>query len=593
MHGYHNRYFRIDVGDDSLTQVALSDELLTKCIGGVGLAAAILLNEQAADFDPFDPRSTLVLSFSPLVGTPLTTSAKFAVAGKSPLTDRFCDSLSSSHFALAGKRTGADAIVVTGRAESWKALVIDEDSISSLNASDLIGKSARETETMLRSRIGPEYQIMAIGPAAENLVPYSGISHDGRHAGRGGLGAILGSKRIKAIAVRGNQRTSIADTQRVVALARDLSARSFGPATEKYRELGTIANLLTFNRLAVLPTNNFRESSFVQAEAISGESLATLADKTRKSCASCTIGCEHIFPTAAGGSVRIEYETLFALGSLCGIGDRDVILQAAAECDRVGIDTVSFGATFAFACECVERGWLAAPTDVDLQFGNSAGLLTAIGLVASRKGTGELLAMGSRRLAERIGPEAVAIAPHVKGLEIPGYDPAKLPMAALGFAVNPRGADHNRSGGYEVDFSGHTDCKSPTRADVGKLIDAENRAALLDSMILCKFVRGVFTDLFTESAELLSAVTGFDHSAASLICAANHVIRLKRQFNERAGWTESEDTLPSRFLRSLESTGRADAVFDRALLHDLRGEYYRLRGLNELGRLEISQGSLA
>lgn len=577
MFGNHGFAFWIDVGGTgNLERLPIPADTFARSLGGVGLAAQLLLNCQQSSVEPLSAKSVLVVAFSPLVGTPLTTSAKFAVVAKSPLTGRFCDAVSSSHFALAGKRTGADALCVTGCAEEWCVVVIEEDRLSLQPASDLVGWPARDAEMEVRARLGNAFEAMAIGPAAESLVPIAGISHDGRHAGRGGLGAILGAKRIKAIAVAGRQRTALAHPQRVMQLSRDLSTRSFGPATEKYRELGTVANLLTFNRLAVLPTRGFQESTFAAAEELSGETLATIAGKTRKSCASCTIGCEHIFPSPAGG-VRVEYESMFALGSLCGIDDRDGVLAAAAACDRVGLDTISFGATYAFAAECVERGWLQPPGDIDLRFGNAESLLAAIELTAKRSGVGALLALGTRELGSRLGPEAAAMAPHVKGLEIPGYDPARLPMAALGFAVNPRGADHNRSSAYEVDFAAEADRNRPLLANVAKVVEAEDRAAILDSMILCKFVRGVFSDFFAESAELLEAVTGTHHTAASLRHVAHEIVSLKREFNRQAGWTLAEDTLPGRFLRGESPNSRPEAVFDRRLFDEFVCEYHRLR----------------
>src|SRR5439155_17975465 len=197
---------------------------------------------------------------------------------------------------------------------------------------DLWGLTAQEANRRLTEQLGPQFHCAVIGPAGENLVRYATISHENRHAGRGGLGAVMGSKRLKAVAVAGSQRVEVADPAAVVTAARDLSRRSFGPATAKYRELGTVANLLTFNRFAALPTRNFQQGTFEQAAALSGEELNAARRVARRSCAACTIGCEHIY-AAPGGGVRLEYESLFALGPLCGVGDRDAVLQAARLCD--------------------------------------------------------------------------------------------------------------------------------------------------------------------------------------------------------------------------------------------------------------------
>src|SRR5947209_3604520 len=288
--------------------------------------------------EPFAPEAPLIFCLSPLVGTPLTTSAKFAVVAKSPLTNRLNAALSSSHFALAAKRAGYDALVVTGACAHPSILVIDEGRVSVEPAADLWGLTAQEAAARLAERLGPRFHSAVIGPAGERCVRYATISHENRHAGRGGLGAVLGAKRLKAVAVAGSRRVEVADPEAVVAAAKDLSRRSFGPATAKYRELGTVANLLTFNRFAALPTRNFRESTFAEAPALSGEELNAAHRLARRSCAACTIGCEHIY-AAPDGPVRLEYETLFAFGPLCGISDRQTVLQAARRCDQLGLDT--------------------------------------------------------------------------------------------------------------------------------------------------------------------------------------------------------------------------------------------------------------
>jgi aldehyde:ferredoxin oxidoreductase len=346
----------------------LAEDVLRRFLGGVGLATYLLHREAPPRVDPLAPEAPLVFCLSPLVGTPLTTSAKFAVAAKSPLTNRLNDALSSSHFAIAAKKSGFDALVLVGACSASALLVIEEGQFRVESAADLWGLAADTTAKRLADRLGPRFHTAVIGPAGENQVRFATISHENRHAGRGGLGAVMGAKRLKALAVAGSQRVAVADPAGVVAAARDLSQRSFGPATAKYRELGTVSNLLTFNRLAALPTRNFQQGTFAQANALSGEELNAAHRVARRSCAACTIGCEHIY-AGPDGEVRLEYETLFALGPLCGIGDRATVLQAARLCDQLGLDTISAGATIAFAMECAEKGLLQAD---GLRFGNGA-----------------------------------------------------------------------------------------------------------------------------------------------------------------------------------------------------------------------------
>ncbi|MCA9027088.1 MAG: aldehyde ferredoxin oxidoreductase family protein [Planctomycetaceae bacterium] len=544
--GYHGRYLQVDLTTQQSVVRQLPPDVLRQFIGGSGLGTWLLLHNTPDVVDPFSPEASLLFVFSPLVGSPLTTSAKFAVMAKSPLTQRINDSLSSSHFAIAGKKTGYDAIVIMGQSASPTCLVIEPDSVRFEPAGNLWGISSTKASERLRERLGKQYHVAAIGPAGENLVRYATISNDGRHAGRGGLGSVMGSKNLKAIAVTGDRQTEYSHPDALFAYSKDLSRKSFGPATAKYRELGTVSNLLTFNRLGTLPTRNFQQSEFAEAERLAPETISATHQRTRSSCAACTIGCEHIFHVSSGErGVRMEYENLFALGPLCGISDPDTVLRASALCDELGLDTISAGGTIAFAMECAERGLLDVP---NLCFGNGEALIQTLELIAHREGIGDLLAEGSRIASQQIGQGSEVFAPHVKGLEIPGYEPRALQTMALGFAVSTRGADHNRSGAYQVDFTDKVDRLHATPDDVQLAIETENEAALMDSLILCKFLRGVFDDRLAAMAEMLHLVTGWDIDTDELQETANRIVTAKKQYNIQQGWTPDEDTLPKRFL---------------------------------------------
>jgi aldehyde:ferredoxin oxidoreductase len=583
MYGCHGRYLRVDASSRRAECVPLSEPTLRLFLGGVGLGTLLLARETPTRVDPLGADAALVFALGPLVGTPLTTSAKFAVVAISPLTRRTCDALASSRFALATKRCGVDAIVVRGRCEAPSLLFIDgqgrdEPEVSWKPADELWGLSASDAEIAIRKAFGPDWEVSAIGPAGERLVPFATISHDGRHAGRGGLGAVMGAKGIKAIAVRGDRRVRLADPDATVALARDLSRRSFGPATAKYRELGTIANLLTFNRLRTLPTRNFATDCFDEAVNLLPDEDG--GPRLRSSCAACTIGCEHGFDVG-GRTVRMEYETLYALGPLCGTVDRDSLLRAAKACDDAGLDTISTGGTIAFLMDCAEQGWLdddRLPSGRCLRFGDGETLVEAIEMSLRCEGLGRLIALGSRRAAEQIGGAAPDRAMHVKGLELPGYDPRRLPAMALGLAVGTRGADHNRSGAYQADFSGAVDEHSSAEATARAAIDSEDQAAIIDSLILCKFLRGVFPDLGTEAADMLRAVTGWPVSAKELQIVAHRVVNARKCLNEREGWTVGEDTLP-------KALREADGARLGTRLEEAITAYYRLRGWDDAGRV--------
>jgi len=582
LYGYHGRYLRIDLSLRAATPVPLDAETLRRFIGGAGLGTWLLLEESADRIDPLAPEAPVAIVFSPLVGSPLTTSAKFAVVAKSPLTGRINDSLSSSAFAISGKKTGYDAFVIVGAAERPTCLVIEPSGVRFEDATRAWGLSIPDASSLFRQELGAQYRVATIGPAGENLVRYATVSHDGRHAGRGGLGAVFGSKKLKGVAVAGDVPTRFAHPSRLVEFSRDLSRKSFGPATRKYRELGTVSNLLAFNRLGTLPTRNFQGGALPEAEALAPESLSETHVRTRSSCAACTIGCEHIFQRdAERPGVRLEYETLYALGPLCGVTDPDVVLQAAAFCDEMGLDTISAGGTVAFAMECAERGLIDEPR---LRFGNGEALLDALRQIVDRSGRGDLLAQGTRAAAESIGQGSADFAPHVKGLEIPGYEPRALQTMALGFAVGTRGADHNRSGAYQIDFSTAVDRLHVGTEAVPLAVQTENEAALLDSLILCKFLRGVFDDKQASMAEMLALVTGWDITPAELEQTARRIITAKKLYNIRQGWTPDEDTLPPRFLNEALSGGAsAGAALTEPQLRRMIRAYNAARGWSDEG----------
>jgi aldehyde:ferredoxin oxidoreductase len=585
--GYFGQALVVDAATGTSAALPLPDKVLRAYIGGSGLGAWLLYELGTPGADALDATAPLAFVFSPLVGTPLTTSAKFAVVAKSPLTGMLTDALASSQFAIAGKLTGHDAIVIRGRAPQLSVLLVDGGQTRLLPARHLAARTAAETEAKLRDDLGRGWRMAAIGPAGERGVRYATVSHDGRHAGRGGLGAVMGAKNLKAIAVRSAAKVATADPASVLRAARDLRERSFGPATAKYRELGTLANLLAFNAIAALPTRNFQAASFEGADRLAeqppDDTVEGMRRVARSSCASCTIGCEHIYRVGRGKKARVEYENVFALGPMCGVSDPDAVLAASARCDELGIDTISAGGTIAWAMECAQRGLIDAPW---LRFGDPAALLRILDEIGTR-GTplGALLGEGSRQASRTVGGDSASFAPHVKGLEMPGYEPRTLHAMALGLAVNARGADHNRSGAYEADLSGDLDRLDGGDAHVAAAIETEDRAAIMDSLILCKFLRGVFTEPFGEWADLLASVTGWDVTDSELRATARRIVLAKRVYNIREGWQPSDDWLPDRLLNeplTLPSGRVATLTAER--LRAMIDAYYQKRGLDHGGR---------
>ncbi len=591
MYGFHGRLLQIDLSSRSHHCVDLEERRLRAFLGGIGLGTSLLYDLAPAGVEPLSPANPLIFTTAPLVGTGLTTTSKFAVVTKSPLTGFIADSLSSSFFALELKRAGLDAIAITGRAESPVYLRIggrergEPPAVEFREARHLWGRSAGDTEALIRSELNHGgARVAAIGEAGENLVRFATISNEGRHAGRGGVGAVMGSKNLKAIAISGNCEAEVADPKGVDAIAERMRERSLGTVTAKYREIGTVANLAVFNRLGTLPTRNFQQSTFDHAEALSGESLTENSFSRRHGCASCTIRCERLFKSLSGAEQRLEYETLFALGPLCGVEDPETVLEAARLCDLYGLDTISAGGTLAWAMECAEKGLLPEAQKLGLRFGKAEPFLEALSAIAERRGLGSLLAEGSRQAAIKVGGETAYWAMHVKGMELPGYEPRSLKTMALGFAVSPRGACHNRSGAYEADFSGEVDRLSGDAGRGGLVAASEDFASVLDSLIVCKFLRKCFADFYAESAELLSKVTGWSCSDAELRRAGERINTLKKLFNVREGWRPEDDWLPPRLLGESLPTGVARGVgLTVSELREMIGGYYQARGWDENG----------
>ena len=591
-YGYNGKALVIDLTRQESHWQMLDAGVLRRFIGGTGLGAYLLYTHCPPHVEPLDPQNPLIFVTSPLVGSRLTTSSKFAVLTKSPLTGFIGDSLSSSFMATELKKTGCDALIITGRSEYPCLLSIDDGEVDFLDASGLMGKSTLDTERAVKERLGHRTRVACVGPAGENLVRFASITNDGgRQAARTGPGAVMGSKKLKSIAVKGTQAVPVYDHDALNEIGSDLTLRSLGPATEKYRTLGTMANVSVFNSLGTLPTRNFQQSTFDGAEGVSAEQFHESNFVKNAHCANCTIGCEKILVTSDNGKKakgRMEYESAFALGPLVGVADGNTVIRASTLCDELGMDTISIGATIAWAMECFERGILTLEDTggIDLRFGSGEELLECVRLIADRKGIGDLLAEGSLRASRVVGQGSDAWAMQVKGLEMPGYEPRSLKTMALGLAVSTRGACHNRSSAYEADFSARVN-RLEVDDDRGRITsDGEDFSAVLDSLIWCKFLRKAFDDLYEESAEIYSHITGWDITAEELRSAGERINNLKKAFNIREGWTREDDMLPKRVFDEVLPTGVVKGVgFSRRDLDMMVQGYYRARGWDEDGTI--------
>ena len=579
MNGYHGKALVIDLGLKTWRHVEIPESVLRGYIGGTGLAAWLLYHLCPEGADPLGSDNPLIFSTSPLVDTKLTTSSKFAVASKSPLTGYIGDSMSSSKIAVSMKRTGCDAVVVTGQSKDWTYLVVSDGGVDFCSAKHVVGLSNTDTENELKQLVGSGVSVACIGPAGERLVRYSTISNDGgRQAGRTGTGAVMGSKKLKAIVFAGDKKVKISDNDTLDGIRVDLIEKSLGLATAKYRDTGTIANASVFDRLGSLPSNNFKSGSFKDLGEITAETIYQETDVRSVHCANCTIGCEKLITEPGSDKqVRLEYQSLYALGPLLGSGNRSILLQSTNYCDEVGLDTVSAGATIAWYFECIEKGLL------DDEFANSSNkILDILRSIVSRKGIGNLLAEGTKFASSIVEEGSSDFAMHVKGLEMPGYEPRTLKTMALALAVSTRGACHNRSSAYEYDFSSVTD-RFKADSEKGALVaKGEDYSAVMDSMIWCKFVRKVFSEFYKESSEILAAVTGWDIDAEELEACGERINNLKKMFNMREGWLREDDTLPNRVLSESLEDGNSLSEDELNLMIK---SYYKARHWNEDGTI--------
>ena len=574
MQAYAGRIMVIDLADGKSRFESLSTDEQVSFIGGAGLGAWLLYKHCPSGADPLSSEAPLIFARGPFLGAGVPGSAKMAVACKSPLTGFVGDSLSSGPVAEELSRMPFDALVIKGRASGQMFLNIEGESARLEDAGTLVGLSAQETASEIASMLGRvEAKVAAIGPAGEALVRFACISNGGRQAGRTGAGAVMGSKNLKAIAFKGSVAPVPPSTQ-LAGLNAWLGQAMRSKSTAKYRGPGTVSNLARLNAAGALPAYNFRQYTFDAADSLNVENLEKR--RNRGSGGGVSREWEHVY--SAKGSrakTRLEYESLFAFGPLCGISDPDTVIRASGLCDRLGIDTISTGGTIAWAMESYERGVLADTGGLDLRFGSGDALLAVIEQISERGGVGELLSGGSRAAAGRIGQGSEAWAMQVKGLEMPGYHPGNLRHLALALAVSPRGACHNKASAYDFDLSDEDAHRANASEIGGAVAQAEDFAAILDSLVLSKFVRRALDDPYPQAAEVYRLATGHDIDATDLRAAGERINLVRKAFNVREGWSRGDDTLPQRIFE--------DGVISQADLGEMVSAYYGARAWDEHG----------
>jgi aldehyde:ferredoxin oxidoreductase len=599
--GYMGKFLRVDLSLGKTVDEKLPRGLAQRYIGGAGIGIRLLYDEVKPHLDPLGPENELIIFTGPYQGTIAPTSGRFHITTKSPLTGLVGDANSGGHFGAYLKYAGYDGIVVRGRSPKPVYLSIDDGKPELQDASHLWGKNTLETETMLKEEIGDDtIKICSIGPAGESLVRISCIMNDlDRTAARAGNGAVMGSKNLKAITVRGNRRVEAADPDKLKEVVTDLRKRIVSSeAVVRLRTHGTVDSVAGCNDLGNLPTKNWLRNEFKEGyETISGESVTRKILVRPKACFSCPIGCGRYVKISRDGkelySGGPEYESTAALGSLCMNSDLNSVAYANLLCNLYGMDTISVGNAVAFAMECYEKGLITSEqaNSLNLKWGNAEAEEKLIEMIAKREGfLGRTLAEGVRKAAEIIGNGAEEFAVHVKGLELPMHEPRGAPGLALGYATSTRGACHLRTLSHCWEIWGQ-----PFGLDLPKEIDRfgiegkvkplimfQDLMSLMNSLVYCIFATE-FNYTYNDWVNILNAATGWKFTYKETMQVGERIWNLQRLFNLREGATRKDDALPPRIIKHAVPfpDGKSRAV---NYLDPMLDDYYKQREWDEQGQ---------
>ena len=568
--GYTGNILRVNLSSHSTSVESLDELILRRYLGGAGFVAYYLWKELKQGTDPLSPDNKLIFALGPVSGINLAGASRVCIGSKSPLTGGIAKSEVGEFWPTWLKRAGFDAIIVEGKAEKPVYLWINNDEIAIKDASHLWGKDTKVTQDTIRNDLGNEkVRVAMIGPGGENQVLYACIMcglFDA--AGRGGLGAVMGSKNLKAVAVFGSKPPTIAYPDKLKAI-RDWWLANWKPSVKAaFADYGTGINMKVFETIGNLPIRNFRDGLFPSVHKITPQAIAETYRIGMDACYACPVRCKKVVKIeqpyqvdpAFGGP---EYETLAALGSNCGIDDLAAICMGNQLCAEYGIDTISTGGTLAFAMECFEKGLLTIKdTDgIDLRFGNAEAMLKVIALISERRGIGELLSLGSRKVAEKIGQGSEKFAIHVKGLECGFHDPRLKAALGFGFMVNPHGGDHVDPP-QDLNYVSEPQIKdlkpmgilepmpsdemSPRKIALFRALHQKH--IYIDSLVMCMIPCLPFSH--QHLSDIVSAVTGWNSGVAEQMQVAERILTTSRLFNYRDGLSSKEDWLPQRFFES-------------------------------------------
>jgi aldehyde:ferredoxin oxidoreductase len=606
--GFAGKILHVDLTSGNITVEQPSEEFYKTYLGGSAMGTYYLFKNTPAGADPLGPENTLTLMISPTTGVSISGNSRMTATAKSPETGLIGDSQAGGFFPAELKFSGFDGIVLKGKSPKPVYLWVHDGEAELKDAAHLWGRITGDVEKIIRDELGdPKVEIAQIGPSGENLVRFAAIMNMSNRAnGRTGMGAVMGSKNLKAIAVRGHQKVKTADPAAITRLARMAPKRvEENPDMKGLQDFGTASVLNYQNTSGGLPTRNYTSGTFDLAEDLSGETMSETILKENDTCYACVVRCKRVVETEYknqhvdpyyGGP---EYETLSTFGSYCGINDMNAVSLANQICDEFGLDTIACGAIIAFAMDCFEHGYLTLQdTDgIDLRFGNADGMLAILDKITKREGLGDLLANGSAYAAKKIGKGAEDLVVAVKNHELPAHMPQVKRSLALIYAVNPFGADHQSSehdpgytpdtASYNLERMAEVGLTNPMsdrvidREKVKMALTTEKNYCFMDTATLCQFVYGPAWQVYgpKEQAELLRATTGWDWTVDDVQKIGERRLNMMRAFNAREGVGREHDTLPKRIYNEPLKGGASDGIaVTRQEVEEALDIYYEMCG---------------
>ena len=588
LNGYQGKILSVDLSTGQASVEPVTEPFARRYLGGNGFAARILFDRLPPGLDPFDQRNVVVFAVGPLTDTAVPGNSRVCVASKSPLTGLFFDSTFGGQFPITLKRAGFDALVVTGKAPRPSYLLMSEAGVQVRQAETLWGLPTKQAVEAIQGLEGPETDVTAIGPAGEHLVRYACLAHYWKNreaiGGRGGIAAVMGSKRLKAVAVGGSLKTPVADAARLKELVNS-RREDLAKGTNALKVYGTAFLVQAVNALGALGARNLAREWTEHVRPLSGELYKEQYWVKDTTCQKCPVACGKAVEVPDGPHKGLrwkipEFETLYALGTMNEVWDAGAMVKGEELCDQLGLDTISMGVSIAFLLACAEAGLVSASeAGLPLSFGEPETILRLIEMTASRQGVGDLLAEGSARMAERFGPESRRLLYCVKGLELPAHSARALKGMSVGYATATRGGSHHDTRPtpqYAQGFDRRSPDGKPAFA-----IRSQHFTAVGDSLVLCRFTaeRGLGLFLNEAYADAVAAATGWDLTLEELERIGERIVNLERCFNVREGIRREHDTLPEKVLAEPIPDGPSRGAYcPPEELSAMLDEYYRLRG---------------